>query len=153
MNLFYITLAITLLFFVLLIVKAVINKFKKFDFCVICASVSLTWLFLLVLFYLGLYGNIVLIALLMGGSVVGLFYFIERKIAKTKNKELTLFRLPFLLTLIFIAYTLLFYSYFDIRVVYLLALLWLLFFFIFLYRKNPKLKKIINKIIECCKRW
>jgi len=146
---FFIFLTIALLFFVLLIAKALIRlKFKKFDFCVICASVSLTWLALLALYYIGFFNNPVLIALLMGGSIVGIFYLIEGKV----KKELKLFRLPFLLSLIFAAYLLLSLSI-SIKTIFLLIALWLLFLFVFYYRKSKKLKKAIDKIIECCKRW
>lgn len=152
-NLFYIFAAITLLFFILLFLKTIIRKSRKFEFCVICASISLTWISLLILFYLGFYKDAILIALLMGGSIVGVFYFLESLVEKTKKKQLKLFKLPFLLTLIFVAYLIISPSSLDVLVIVFLGILWMLFLLVFLYKKNKRLKRITNKLIECCKRW
>ena len=64
---------ISISFFLLLGIKSLFKK-KLEKLCVICASVSLTWIFLLILYFLGKFEDLVVIALLMGGSVVGLYY-------------------------------------------------------------------------------
>lgn len=145
--LFLIFSAIIALFLVFLIVK----KFVKLKFCVLCASISLTWVTLLILYWLNLFEDFVLIALFIGNSIVGIYYLVERKTAE----KFHIFRLPFFLTLIFIGYLLL--SGFDIYrlipTVGLLVFLWLIFGFLFLYGHNPKLKSAVSYIINCCKNW
>ena len=91
-----------LLFFILLVIK---NFFKEHRerFCVICVTVSLTWVVLLVLFWLKLFEDKIIIALLMGQSILGVYYILEGQV----KEELKIFRLPFLLTLIIIGYLLL----------------------------------------------
>lgn len=57
-------------------------------FCAICSAVSLTWLGLLGAYFLNFHQDILLIGILMGGSVVGLMYQLEKYF---KNKQLTNF--------------------------------------------------------------
>lgn len=56
--------------------------------CAICSAVSLTWLGLLISYFLNLHQDMLLIGILMGGSVVGLMYQLEKYF---KNKSLTNF--------------------------------------------------------------
>ena len=63
--------------------------------CALCAAVSVTWLVLLALYLLGYVTAPIVIAVLMGESVTGVFYLLERK----TSERLHLFRLPALLTL------------------------------------------------------
>lgn len=139
--------AITGLFLVLLIVKT----FVKLKFCVLCASISLTWITLLILYWLNLFEDFVLIALLVGNSIVGIYYLVERKTAE----KFHIFRLPFFLSLIFVGYILIFTPVIGrlIPTVILLVSLWLIFGFLFLYGHNPKLKSAVSYIINCCKNW
>ena len=128
--------SIIILFFVLLGVKELLpERFRKFV-CALCGAVVLTWLGLLFTSY----SDIVVIALLMGGSVVGITYIVSEKFP--------LFRLPVFLTLLFVAYSVIRWS-FDVSVMALLALLWVLFAGVFLYKN----KKLIEKIIACCRNW
>lgn len=126
-------LGIILLFFLLLLIKSISKK----EFCVICASISLTWLGLLLSS-----SNKIFIALLMGQTILGIYYFLE--------KRFPIFRLPIILTLTFLGYALLSY---DISAWWIILILWLTFLFISLYKKNTKINKIINKLIQCCKNW
>ena len=59
-----------------------VNKILKFKVCAICAGVSLTWIWFLGASFLGFETDTVLIALLMGGSVVGLSYAAAEHIKK-----------------------------------------------------------------------
>src|SRR3989344_2587786 len=138
---------ITILFFVLLGVKQAVNKKLKKEFCVICLSVSLMWILLFGLYLLNLFSDKTIIALLIGMSITGIFYYLENK----TNKDLRVFRLPFILTLILIFYSMLegfsFYSF------YVVLGVWVLFGLIFLFRHNRKFKFVVNKLTECCKKW
>lgn len=147
-SLFFALSMITVLFFLLLLIKSILGKKLKENFCVLCLSVSLSWIFLLILYFFDLFNNILIIALLMGLTILGIYYRIENKI---KN-ELKLFRLPFLLSLIFIAYSLLSKTI-EIKNILLLSILWIFFLFVYSYRKNKKINFLMNKILECCKKW
>ena len=90
----------------------------------------------------------VLIGLMMGLTILGLFYTWERNV----KKQATIFRLPLLLTLVLIGYYLLTFENL-IKEAVLLAILWVLFGIFYLYRNNRNLKGFIDKIVECCKKW
>jgi len=65
---------------------------------------------------------------------------------KVKEK-FKVFRLPLLLTFIFIIYNIL--EKFNLDALFLLAVIWLFFALIYLFKFN----KFAKKIIACCKRW
>lgn len=144
-------LALTLifsLFVIFLILKQLLKGKIKEEFCVLCASVSITWISLLVLFWLGRFEDKILIALLMGQSTLGVFYLVDHKI----SDNLKIFRLPFLLTLIVAAYSLI-NNIKSLSYVVILASLWALFGIIYLYRSNTKVNGLVKKLIECCKNF
>lgn len=144
-ELFFILSAISVLFFVALLVKEVLKK----EFCAICASVSLTWLGLLISYWLRIFDDAIMLALLIGASTVGVFYIIEAKV----RKEWTMFRLPFLLTLIAAGYSLVSVPDDLMKIVVFLIILWLFFIVAYLCRNNPKISSAAKRIVECCKRW
>lgn len=138
-------LMIVVFFLVLLIAKQI----TKWKFCVICASVSLTWMTLLILYWLRIFSQPVLIAVLMGQTIVGVYYFLEHK----TDESFHIFRLPLLLTLTLAAFVVL-----DVTInlsysLSLLALLWILLLLLYFYRQNPKTKIVVDRIIACCKDW
>jgi len=135
LNLTLILAGITALFFILLFIKS----FTKKKFCVICVSVSLTWITLLILYFLNIFTDKLIIGILMGGTSVGLFYMLYEKIG--------IFKLPFLLTLISMIYFIL--GGFVISTLYLIAGLWILFFIFNLFQN----KTFFKNIVECCKKW
>lgn len=136
---------ITALFVVLLITKSV----TQWKFCVICVSVSVTWMALLVLYWLGLFNQPVIIAVLMGQTIVGLYYFLENN----TDEGLHIFRLPLLLTLSLAAFVALGVTT-DLRYgLSLLAVLWIALSLLYFYRQNPKTKIVVDRIIACCRDW
>lgn len=141
--------AITGFFIILLAGKSLAGRFVRKRVCVLCASVSLTWIVLLFLYYAGVFHNTVLLALLMGESVTGIYYLVERKVPKAYH----LFRLPFLLTVTFAAYFLLDFSSIDTLAVFAIGVVWLLFGAVYLFRAVPRVRQIGEKIIACCKNW
>jgi len=82
MMIYWILLGILTLFIVLVILR----KQVKHKICAICGAVSLTWITLLILTYLGFAIDPLIIGILMGESVTGIMYLFERKI-KSKNKS------------------------------------------------------------------
>ena len=135
----FLTLAgITILFFLFLIMR---NLSKKI--CAICLAVSLSWIILLTFYFWGYFLDKTIIAILMGMSVLGLFYMFY--------EELSVFKLPFILTLISLIFFIL--EEINLNAIYFLLSLWIFFFIVYIFRKNPLLKYGINKLIECCKKW
>lgn len=139
-----ILIGIVVLFFILLALKNIFN-IKKI--CVICVSVSLMWIVLLILYFLKIFNDKIIIAILMGHTSLGIFYIWEKKV----RKNALIFRLPLLLTFIFIIYSVLESFKFD-SLIFIIAL-WVLFFIIYLFRTKKSIGKFVNKIIECCKKW
>lgn len=135
---------IAILFILILILK---NAFNLKKICVICLSVTLVWATLLILYFLNIFSDKTIIALLMGQTSLGLFYIWERKV----KEKFTIFRLPLLLTLIFILYTVL--ENFTLSSLSFLFILWAVFVLIYSFRNNQNFKETTNKLIECCKKW
>ena len=135
-------LSITALFLMFLFLKNYASRI-----CAICLAVSVTWIILLVLFWQGYFGDKVLIGLLIGQSIVGIYYLLEQKV----SERMTIFRLPFLLSLMVAAYTLL--EKFVMPAVIFVSILWVLFGVIYIFRTHPALRAWATKIMECCKRW
>ena len=138
--------SVALLYFLLLGVRSLI---RNYDFCVICASVSMTWISLLVLFLSGKFSDSVIIALLMGQSMVGLYYTLEKRV----DEDVKIFRLPFLLTLIFLGYHAIKFPGFSLNALFLVLLLWVVFLTVYFLRNNYRVRTVAKKIIECCKNW
>jgi len=136
----WIFIGITLLFFLILALKNILNLKK---ICVICFSITLMWITLLTLYFLDIFTDKIIIAILMGHTSLGLFYILEKKI----KKNFLLFRLPYLLTSISLVYFIL--NGFITSILYFILGLWLLFTLIYLLKFN----KLTKKIIECCKKW
>ncbi len=136
---------ITGAFIVLLIAKSIL----KWKFCVICVSVGLTWLALLTLYWLKVFDHPAVIGVLMGQSVAGVYYLLERR----TEQRLHIFRLPVLLTLTVLALFALGVSANIVPSLLLLASLWLALSVMYLYRNNQKTKLVVERIIACCRDW
>jgi hypothetical protein len=139
------TLALLLLsaFFIL----ALIARSALPNLCAICASVSLTWLALIVLYFRGEDVSAILISVLMGGSAVGLLYYLSAKIPEKWN----IFKFPFLLTL-FAGIYLIFEKPDNYLFLLIIVGLWLATLGILLASKG-KVEGLSKRIIECCKNW
>ena len=135
---------ITLLFFLLLIIKNILSLKKT---CVICLSVILAWISLLAFYYLNIFNDKTIIAILMGQTSLGLFYTWEKK----TREKFKVFRLPLLLSFIFIIYSVL--ESFSFNSLVFIMALWVFFFIVYLFRTKKTISSFFNKILECCKRW
>ena len=125
-------LGITLLFFLLLILKDIFNLKKA---CVICLSITLAWVTLLILYFLEIFSDKIIIAILIGHTSLGMFYILEKKV----EKKLLFFRLPYLLTSILLIYFIL--NGFFISGLYFVLGLWFFFAIVFLLKFNRLPKK------------
>lgn len=140
----YIFLAITILFALLIGLRSLFDL----KICALCAAVSTTWIILLVMFYAGIFNNPILLGILMGGSIVGAMYFLEQKL----SEQFQIFKLPFFLTLVSVAYFAILQR-FAFEVVVIPTLLWILMGAIHAGRNIASFKTLGRKIIECCKNW
>ncbi|OIO18820.1 MAG: hypothetical protein AUJ23_02985 [Candidatus Magasanikbacteria bacterium CG1_02_32_51] len=142
-----IILSITTLFIVLLLLKRLFGL----KFCVLCVSVSLTWLTFLCLYWLGKFPYPILLAILMGQSSLGIYYLLEKRL----KEKYHFFRLPFLLTaIVFIFWLLqtidLIYNW---KLILFLLILWLITILFFVFRENKKIGEIFKQVIACCRDW
>lgn len=62
-----------------------VNKVLPFQVCPICAGVSGTWLWMLTASLLGYQIDLVVVAMLLGGSTVGIAYQLEKKLPAGKS--------------------------------------------------------------------
>lgn len=135
---------IAVLFFLLLALKNILNLKKT---CVICASVTLTWIILLTLYFFKIFNDKMIITILMGQTSLGIYYIFERK----ARKNTLVFRLPLLLTFIFIIYAVL--ESFNFNSLIFLIILWLIFALIYSFKNIKGFKRFTTKLIKCCKKW
>lgn len=140
----WIFLGISLVFYAVLALKPVL----KLSVCSICAAVSLSWVTLLALRAFDWYSNDVLLALLIGMSVVGGYYLWERH---AKSDQL-IFRLPVMLSLAYFAWSAVTLQL-DPALFALIATVWLLHGLLYVYRNSPSIKPRVDKIIACCSNW
>ena len=133
-----------------------VNKFFPFKVCPICAGVSGTWLWMLAASLLGYRIDLVIVAMLLGGSVVGIAYQLEKKLPATGAG----WRTPLLLKTLFIpagfiaAYGILARQW----ITFLAALIFLLLAsFVFLFSTSGKpgsrketIKELEKKMKDCC---
>ena len=138
---FYIFLAISLIFIASLIIKNLVNK----AFCSLCVAVASVWLVLLFLYKTGRFSDGILLALLIGQSITGIFYLAYRKLPKS----LRIFSLPFFLSLTAVFYTLI-TADIQLAVFILLLVLWLAAWIIFIYRNDPGKKAVAKILAKCC---
>ncbi|PIR88072.1 MAG: hypothetical protein COU10_01070 [Candidatus Harrisonbacteria bacterium CG10_big_fil_rev_8_21_14_0_10_45_28] len=131
---------IVVLFFGWLLVKSLT---KSHGLCAICASTTTTWLGLLGLRFLGLYENDILLAVLLGASATGGYYWLG------KSGNFALYKLPIFLSLIVGAYLIAWWQV-SWTLILLISVVWILFWIFSFGAKN---KGLLKKIIECCKNW
>ncbi|HLG90643.1 MAG TPA: hypothetical protein VI336_00550 [Candidatus Saccharimonadales bacterium] len=138
-------LLIFLLISLVFIAGLIYNQKSKRKICAICAAVSLTWLLLFILYKTGTYKDTVLLSLLTGQSITGLYYLGLRRLPKS----LRIFTLPFFLSLTAIFY-LLITEKFVLAAFGLLTALWVAAWVIFINRKDPGKKPLAQAVTNCC---
>lgn len=149
-DLLYPLIGLITVFIIIIIVRKVLEKTMPIvkSWCAICLANTFTWIALFIMYQFGFYTNLTLIALMMGLTILGLYYTIE----KVVSKSLLLFRLPFLLTIIAMGHTILAKSV-DFQATLLVGGVWIIFTLLYAYRQSPLLQTTITKLVECCKKW
>ena len=135
-------LVMSVLFVLLLLAK----KVTGIRFCVLCVSVALTWVGIFILVKINHVHDLTLLALLLGESVTGIFYFTQSWVAK----DLRIFSLPFFLTLTTLAYYLVNPINRILPILVLLFGLWLAAWLVFIYRNDPGKKPLAESVLDCC---
>lgn len=146
----------TISIFVITGVMWLLNRLLPFEICPICAGVSGTWLWILVGIYFGLLeaGSWLLVAAIaMGGSVVGIAYQVEKRLPQGRS--------PLAWKLLFIPVGFM-TVYFVARFYWLAAvigILWLIAVTLLFWRVpgagkringEEKVKELEEKMKKCC---
>ncbi len=139
-------LLIVLLFVLLLVLKRFLQRLPKI--CAICLAVSLSWIILLVLRQAGYVTDDLVLGILMGQSSLGIYYLLERKV----SEKLLVFRLPTLLTLTLIVFTVVSKNWYLDAWLLVLAV-WFIIGTLYIYRNNKWAKSKVKSLIECCSNW
>ncbi len=137
----YVLLLITGLFVLGLIIKNTLVR----QLCVLCLSISGSWIILLTLYRLGYFHNQVLLAMLMGQSITGIFYLARRHVAKI----LHIFTLPFFLCLTVVAYWAVGERVAFVPILGFLTALWVIGY-VLLLSSNDVGKRTAKTIMQCC---
>jgi len=137
--------ATTLIFVAGLIVQGS----TRLKFCAVCVAISSTWLGLLGLRLAGFNINPMLIGVLMGESVVGIYYLLEKKVPPAWQ----LFRWPYIVTMTVGVYFVVGIREGAMLAVALLIIMWLISVGIYVFRRYPSFKRIAERLIACCRDW
>ena len=143
-NITIILIGIIVLFAVLILLR----KFFSVRICALCGAVSVSWIILLISFYWGYRVDPIIVGILMGGSIVGIMYFLEQKIPE----KYKIFKLPFFLTLFSVVYFIL-ERKLTKYTMFVVFLTWLFIFVLYVSRNTKKFELIGKNIINCCKNW
>lgn len=110
--------------------------------CAICLATAVTWLY-------GLYAgwDPLIIVMLMGGSAVGLMYYLGGK----WPEKFGFFKLPYLLTAFTLVYIVINRTV-EKSALLAIVIVWLAFITVFLMR-NKAGKNWFEKVVECCRNW
>jgi hypothetical protein len=125
------------------------NKIFKKQICPICGGVMLTWLWTLLIYFLGYKINLVLLGLLMGGSVSGLSSKLSEKISNPQ--KVFLYKFIFIPTGFLTALALINQWWFIFSAGFLVNFI-LTFVFISNKKelKKTKVEEIKNELKNCC---
>lgn len=118
-------------------------------FCVACVATGSTWMALLIIRAAGVSFDPLFIGILMGESIVGLYYLLEKRL----DERWHIFRWPYLITTATAAYLTLGSRDSMMPTVAFIVLMWLAFGAVYAARHTPAAKKIADRLIACCRDW
>ena len=129
-----------------------VNRILPFQVCPICAGVSGTWLWMLVAYFLGFQINLLVPAILMGGSIVGIAYQVDKRLSAGSSQ--LLFKSLFIPAGFFSVWALLTFAWawFAAGIAISVAVLavFLLLLKIPLKQEQQKVKELEEKMKDCC---
>lgn len=135
-------LIITFIFLVIIGIKKVLT----IKACALCGSILLTWVGLLFLYRTDYFQDSVLLGLLMGQSVTGIYYAVRERVMPA----LRIFTLPFFLTLTMVFYTAIVGTKSILPSLVVLLVLWICAYVVFAYRNDPGKKSLSDAVMNCC---
>jgi len=140
----WVLMSIGILFVFITLIRNLLKEKLNIKVCAICAAVSLTWIALLVLRFLGYNVSDLIIGILMGQSVTGIMYLFENT-AKNKGKKNLLWFKVFIILLgtLFVYYVV--SLRFDIAFFIVLGLVILFAVFLISLIKGKKSQAIVDK--------
>jgi len=125
------------------------NKIFKKQICPVCAGVMLTWIWMLLFYFLGYDINLTLLSLFMGGSVVGLVSKLSEKISSPQ--KVILYKLLFIPIEFLTFFALLNQWWFIFGAAFLINfILTLVFISNKKEFKNSRVEEIENELKNCC---
>ncbi len=140
----YTTIMVIAVFAVVLVLKSLLKK----DICVLCASVSVVWIVLLAGLTTGMWQDMVSVAVLMGASLTGGYYYLESKL----KKEWMVFRFPIFITGLSLVFSVVERGV-NVYLWMITGILWLVVYILYVFRDKSGLRRIVKNIIECCRKW
>jgi len=129
-----------------------LNRILPFNICPICAGVSGTWIWMLIALFMGYAVDFALIALLMGGSVVGIAYQLEKKIPTSSAGRAPAFKIFFIPVGFIAAYSVLGEQW-GIALGALIVLVFVMAFMMMRRMSNPnnaEVEELKEKMKNCC---
>lgn len=126
-----------------------VHSSGRLKFCAVCVTIGITWLSLLIARLLGYPVNPILIGVLMGECVVGLYHLIEKRAPPSWQ----IFRWPYMITLTVAVYLVVGVRSGAWASLALLALIWIVWGGAYALRQYPSIKKITERLIACCRDW
>lgn len=130
----------------LFIAALLTKRLLSIKLCALCVAVLLTWVSLFVLYRAGRFHDKVLLSLLMGQSVTGIFYFLKKRV----TPALRIFTLPFFLTLTTVFYFAVALPKSILPPLLVLLGLWIAAYVVFSYRNDPGKKQVTDAVMNCC---
>lgn len=127
----------------------VVQSLTRLKFCAVCVAISLSWVTLLTMKLGGFAVSPTIIGILMGESVVGMYFFLEKRVPEA----LQLFRWPYLITATVVVLWVAGEQRGGKRALLLLLFIWITYVLIFMFRNNIYFKKITERLLACCRDW
>lgn len=112
------------------------------ELCAICFAVLLAWIIGLAIGF-----DPLILGMLMGGSAVGLLYYLGKRLPERFH----VFKLPYLLTALTLIFLVLKKEVEPVSFL-TLAGIWILFAFLY-FSRDGGAREWFRKMVECCRNW
>ena len=99
--------SIPVIYLLVAMLKPSIQTKLPFNVCAICIAVTTTWLILIVMWFFGVYVSLILLAILMGMSISGIMYKLEKFFSKKKLNNFWIIRIVIVVGCMYSVYALL----------------------------------------------
>lgn len=129
------------------------NRFVPFTVCPVCAGVFLTWVGLLGAHNVGYQVDLIVPALLMGGTVVGIAYQLEKKLHELSDDARLLWKVLFIPAGFVVAYAILEQEWMVLLIAMVVLFLLSLAFFSANRKQNASAgatDELEKKMKDCC---